>query len=1101
MPSTSETIISSSSESPSPSSSSSSSSSKSKSRTPTITSQHIPTTVITTSVPTPSPSTANIIPVIKDPFNGNGGPSRQYNVSRFGMEAYAAAIGAYPSNLFLCTFINTAMAGGVSLFISAFLLIIAWFIAKESHQKGKTLEHAFNFVAGNLLRVWALFYTPLALSAMYQLTISGGTAMMIVSSVSLLIFSVGAIIFLTWRILRASTERLLFEDLGTLLRYGTLYNTLAEEGTLFFLVTLLARFLWGLSVAMLSSYGTAQVGVLMAVELGHMLVIGLKWPFSQSGDNKFHLFLGVIRIIITGCSIAYLPALDTSPEVRQLFGYIQMALHLAVLIVMFALVLWNTIQVVLFYQSRHSFSWKGPTKTYNFENPVQTEQDWVLTGRPVSHRPEARMVDPTKTRRYTVQPYTSMGDLRSIPEDEIYRRRSLYRHSHQLPGNRRSRFPSDDDRSLTLDLRPEAIIPLSSSAGPMSARSTSPHPRSPGASIESMEGPIIPLQPTQLSTARFQPQRESYAKIQRMSHQQGVPDLRSRRMSEIFRDGRYLYVPDNNVSSVSSASVAQNDKKNAWTSVKGSLGAMFGRLGKKNGRRSSGDGSKPKAFEVIRPSRLPPVVLGSDRDDAFPRDEGDDNLRELNSLGISRFFQESGLNNERNRSLFVANPEAMASQAGSLQSSVSGMPTAPAILNRTASGATVHTLSQRSRTRQSTSADLSVIANGMGRLSPEHGASESRRVSLLGGGQHYPRNSVESNIAEALMTDAPLILHGGGVLKVSKGPEKAVQYWRKESGQYVESSAEPTEEKNPPPVSIAAPPPLLLLPSTRGQFLEASRVDTPNSSTRRTPSVRSRAGSRPDSPTESHHSSNLAVSAGRMHEILDRMFSDQDDDDSDVISEGEESCSTFSGRVSATILALHQKREYEESLVDVQSLYRSDTLEPVLEHHDGEHDEGHEGAIEGIIPVAKRTASTSGRPPHHSPRPGTLIRTFSGPTRSSSSSASLLLRPSKSGSLARPLGQTPLHSPSVLPFSGSTTSLHQLGSLSRQSSRTSLHNKGYNSMIQTHEQDSSKASGDNAASTGAAHGDMTDGSVMTHSHHLENAYIEPVALSPEKIET
>ncbi|KAF9576856.1 hypothetical protein EC968_003363 [Mortierella alpina] len=1078
-----ETTSSSTTEEPSPTTTSSSSS-KSKSRSAAATSQPSLPTATATASPTASPSAVYVVPVIKDPFR----QSRQYNVSRFGMEAYAAAIGAYPSKLFLCTFINTVMVGGASLFVSGFLLVIAWFLAKESHLRGKTLQHAFNFVAGNLLRVWALLYTPLALSAMYQLTIAGGSAMMAIASASLLMLSVGATVFLTWRILRASSELQLFEDLGTLLKYGTLYNTLTEEGTLFFLVTLLVRFLWGLSVAMLSSYGIAQVAVLMVVELGYMLVIGLKWPFSESGDNKVHLFLGFVRIVVTGCSIAYVHDLDTSPEVRQLFGYIQMAFHLAVFIVMFALVLWNTIQVVLFWQTRHSSAWRGPTKSYTFEGPPQTEHDWDLTSRPLSHQPDPRMSHAAKTRRYTVQPYTSVGDLLSVPDSEGYQHRSLYRHSHQPPDRRRSRFPSDDDPGLTLDLRPEAIIPLSSSAGPISARSTSPHPHSPGASIESVDGPSIALQPTQLSSsARFQPQRESYARIQRMSHQQGTPDLRSRRMSEIFRDGRYVYVPDNAPSSPTSAGV-QEEKQSAWASMKDSLSGLFGKIGSKSVRRSIGDGSKPKAFEVMRPPRPPPITLDSSRDGRLSRDGGDE-LRELNSIGISRFFQESGLNNERNRSLFVANPEAMASQAGSLRSSISGMPPAPARLNRTASEATsVYTLSHKHKAGQS-------FVNGVESLA-EQETPESRRVSVLSGPQ-YPRNSVESSIAEALMTDSPLILQGGGILKVSKGPEKAVQYWRKESGQYVESPGE--SDKKPHPVSIATPPPLLLLPTTRGPLFEASKVDVTTNGSRRTPSIRSRDGSRPESPTESLHSSNVAASAGRMHEILDRMFSDHDDDDdSDMISDGE-SCSTFSGRVSATILALHQKREYEESLVDSQSLYRSDALEPVPEQQDAEQVEQHSLNLNSPR-IAKRTASTSGRSPLQ-PRPNTLTRTFSGPARSSpGSSSALLLRPSKSGSLGRPLAQTPLHSPSVLPFSESTTSLHQMGTLSRQSSKASLQSKSYTPTIQEHEQDPLEAL---ACNEGGPLETSAIGTIHNKAspHPLQPSSTEPGPTSPEKPET
>ncbi|KAG0369943.1 hypothetical protein BGZ54_008338 [Gamsiella multidivaricata] len=973
-----------------------------------------------TSVPTTTTTLALIIPTITDPFNNRNWNSRQHNVSDFGMEAYAAAIGASPSHIFLCTLINVVIAGGAAFFIAAFLLVVAWFVAKESRQKGKTLQHAFNFVTGNLIRIWSLFYTPLALSAMYQLTISGGTLMTSIASISLLIFSVGSIILLTRKILRASTQLLLFEDLGILLKYGPLYNTLAEEGTLFFLVNLLVRFLWGLSVAMLSAYGIAQVAVLVAVEFGYMLVIGLKWPFSDSGDNKFHLLLGFVRIVVIGCSIAYVHDLNTSPEVRQLFGYIQMALHLGVFIVMFALILWNTIQVILFWQSAHRASWKGPTKTYSFEDAVEAEHDWVLTGRPLSRRPDSATMNPMKSRRYTVEPYSSITDLRSAPEDRLINHQSTYRHTLQLPEYRRSMFPSDVNRDMALGISPDAIVPLSSSPGPISARSISPPPHSP---VDSIEGPVIPLQPTQLSSARSGTQAGSYAKFQRMTHQQALPDFRSRRMSEIFRDGGYLYGPNG---TAGSTSMPSEGKQNTWKSVKDSLGGLLN-FGKRTATKSE-DGSKPKAFEVIRPPRSPPVM---DTPDDMSL-AGDDNLRELNSLGISRFFQESGRNNDQKRSLFVANPEAMASQATSLRSSFSGIPHHPPHLSRTLSATTsIRTMSYRPTLAQNVSADLNSGLTGIGSSTSEHGVPESRRTSVLSAQQTYPRNSVESNIAEALRSETPLKLQGGAILKVSKGPEKAVQYWRKESGHYVGSSAEPNpERKQHVPLPVATPP-LLLRSATRSPFFDSTQIDTvSNSNNTAAPSIKSRAGSRPESPTESHHSSNVAASAGRMHEILDRMFSDQDDGNSDEISEGEESCSTFSGRVSATILALHQKREQEE--FDAQSLYRPDTLEPVLEHHDPDANAQQDDEVSR--PGARRATSTSGKM-----RPGTLMRTFSGPTKSTSAStSSMILRPSKSGSLSRPLAQTPLHSPSVMPFSASTTSLLLPGALSRQPSRASL---------------------------------------------------------------
>jgi len=93
---------------------------------------------------TPSATGSLVIPTIVAPFEHY----RLANVSRFGMESYAAAIGAFPSSLFLGTLINAALVAGGSLAISAVLMGVAWVMAKENHQRGKTLYHASNFVAG-----------------------------------------------------------------------------------------------------------------------------------------------------------------------------------------------------------------------------------------------------------------------------------------------------------------------------------------------------------------------------------------------------------------------------------------------------------------------------------------------------------------------------------------------------------------------------------------------------------------------------------------------------------------------------------------------------------------------------------------------------------------------------------------------------------------------------------------------------------------------------------------------------------------------------------------------------------------------------------------
>ncbi|KAF9112870.1 hypothetical protein BGX27_002671 [Mortierella sp. AM989] len=1148
----------------SPSSSDSKSTSSSRTKSPKPTASPV-TRTTPTRTSTSSTTGSLIIPTITDPFTNTSDSSVHHNTSRFGVEAYAAAIGAFPLALFLGTLVNSALAAGASLVVSGALLGVAWIMAKENHQIGKTLQHALNFVAGNLLRVWLLVFTPLSLSAMYQLTISTSVGLTIASAASLLIVSVGATIFFTWRILRASSELLLYNDQATLLKYGALYNTLGQEGTLFFLVTLLVRFLWGLTIAMLSSFGVAQAAVLMVVEFGYVLVIGFKWPYGESGDNKFHLFLGIIRVVITGGLIAYIHSLDVSPNHRQLVAYIQMALHLAVFIVIFALALWNFIQVCMFWKLRHSDAWRGPTKTYSFEDPA--EQGWGLPSRPhsrstgahirgIATRPhdggeeEGDEFGAGKNKRFTVMSYSSLGSgsqdetrrtsmqhalhapsthhqllhIDSSDDDtlkygspaERYRqarlmelRQSRFNQSATLDGGSVSDGTMPDGRNGIISLTGSAVAALPSAAAHSGAGLLLSRPNSQSPSSEADES-------AKVSPRASSPLRESYANIQRMSHQQSAPDPRTRRMSDIMRDGPYLYDPRKEKEDNAQSALPETDaaRKNIFAGLITSLGTAF-RFGRRGGNVPSGDGSKPKAFEVMRPPRRnyapePP----SESMDETGSQAGGDQLRELHSLGISRFFQESDRGYEKNRSLFVANPSAMISRTGSLVSTVSGAvpqastAAAAARLNRNGSGTaeSIRTLNYaRSRgagigTGLGTSITGSAVGAGSGRQSSigdrgsivaasgiggidssnsEHGGTNSASdwdsrqasVAVAGGSgsgtcsQSYPpRHSADStnNIAEALTVDAPLLLHGGGILRVSKGPEKVVQYWHKESGQYVESIAESLkDEKLEGSVKAAegsgvvstqspiVPPIQTLQKSLPSQHQEVS-----------SPSIRSRSSiiggmnsgptssgptssvptsSSPESPTESQDSptaANVAASAGRMHEILGRMFSDKSvrlhsdhEHDSDSIL-SEDTASTFSGHISImqqTQSPLGRDDTGARLSEDAQSIEKLDVLEPVLGNSDSEQKDLDKTPRQSSMPYlagaadeasiqVKRASSASEKRLSETP----LMRTFSGPSRPSASVSNMggglrsgLLKSKQNLLSNRPLAQTPLHSPSV----------------------------------------------------------------------------------------
>ncbi|KAF9928492.1 hypothetical protein FBU30_002341 [Linnemannia zychae] len=1181
-----------------------------------------PTVVSTRTSPIRTPATSTspilIIPTIRDAFTNTSDSVVQYNVSRFGVEAYAAAIGAYPSTLFLGTLINAALAMVAVLLLSGVFLGIAWMMAKEKHQRGKTLQHALNFVTGNMLRLWSLLYTPLALTAMYQLTISGGIARTIGSAASLLIISVGATILFTWRILRASSEHLLFDDLGTLLKYGPLYNTLAQEGTLFFLVTLLTRFLWGLAVAMLPSYGVAQVAVVIVVELCYILIIGVKWPFSESTDNKFHVFLGIIRIVITGLSVGYIHEIEASPELRELLAYIQMALHLAVFIVIFALILWNAIQVGMFWRTRHSDTWKGPTKTYSFEDPTQeTEQGWGLNGRPflhsggASHSRGVVMLNNSrisgdgedeeefmagKNRRFTVMSYSSLGSSGTKREsmlgalhaqkrqqqlessdDETLRYGSpaeRYRQS-RLMDHRRSAFnqsASSETGSIINEPPVERNIgylgnaPLGNVVGVGSIKGRANSPSSDTTTVDQHHS--SPRRSNLAATRGHLPQRDSYTNLQRLSHQQPPVDPRTRRMSDITRDGPYLYNPpkeeqENNQEGRAAAVAREstNQGPGLWAGVKASLAGVF-RFGRRSNHSSpSSDGSKPKAFEVMRPPRRhyapdPESPTLSDNIDETGSQIGGD-TRQLNSIGLSKFFQESDRGYEKNSNLVVANPSAVISRTGSLVSTMSGaLGGHPSIrLQRDRSSTTDSVKTLRNVRSKGAGVGLGIgptaavsavpaspadnagsIKNnslGVDTASSEHGGAagsisasdrESRRASsalISGAGSitgcqlYPPRHSVESsnNLAEAMAIEEPLQLDGGGILKVSKGPEKAVQYFHKGTGSYNRSVADPFRDQTrlsrsegmsaTTIASSSISTPSLLLPpiqthqlgkgglKTESQSVSSSPVtksptstsggpsgttDISNSSNDNTSSgVQCLAGSDDSSPTESQPSpnTNVAVSAGRMHEILGRMFSDRSirlatssDHDSDSVL-SEDAHSSLSGPVSSTtgrrsLLGQSETTASTGHSDDIVSVEQYDYLQPVMEGSDPEDEDDYgsssvteNGIDQDVTPrqsnfalvspsatiIPNTAGSESGQrvdtlgkdtSPVLAERPPLLATTSVGGTTttisqsysdSRSTSPSVLskqqqqqpgkLRPKQRSIGGRPLAQSPLHEPSV----------------------------------------------------------------------------------------
>ncbi|KAF9948821.1 hypothetical protein BGZ65_007791 [Modicella reniformis] len=523
------------------------------------------------------------------------------------------------------------------------------------------------------------------------------------------------------------------------------------------------------------------------------------------------------------------------------------------------------------------------------------------------------------------------------------------------------------------------------------------------------------------------------------------------------------------------------------------------------------------------------------------------------------------------------------------------------------------------------------LIGGVDSLISEHGgtmtsASEkgSRRTSAavmsgsaVVGQLHSSRHSAESsnNIAEALTMDAPVLLQGGGILRVSKGPEKAVQYWHKETGRYVESIAESLKDDQTdgagsvpvtPAVTPAATTPVVapvvstakpaaavaaskLATSVAGTTPQSQAINTQsNQPTTQEPEQQdqqpmyqkqqqqqqqasspvlqsqlmneSSVGepSSPDSPTGSQESpttAQVAASAGRMHEILGRMFSDRSvrlhsdhEQDSDSILSEDTTASTFSCQRSASQRSILQRQQQQQPQTqptqqpgqvsrgggeiegphrldndDSQSIERYDMLVPVPEDSDLEteqesdltarpSDHSPRAAINGNISKVNGTGTNTGT--NTATRTSTSKATGTGSNRASTltipeSDPSLIKKSSFSGT------EKPFYSnaPLMRTFSGGLPSNSSGGSSNntanlrgllkpRQNSSSSSHQR--RPLAQTPLHSPSVQLGSSSSSASVAIGDL---SRQSSSHSIGGGgsgskpivleYIEsPTSLSP-----
>lgn len=203
------------------------------------------------------------------------------------------------------------------------------------------------FTVGNIIRfVFSYFLLPIVSLSMFQLVVAGSSPPVTVAMASLLLVTL--IAFSGWLLYVLAYTRprsFLFDDLPTVLLYGSLYNTYSDDAAPFALVPVLLTFIRGVAIGAVQPSGIAQIVLLAICEVITILTLHAFRPFhSPTSMNAYHTFFAAVRFSSILLMVAFAPSLGVSDGPKAWIGYAILLLHAIVLIFGFLL---NALQTIV----------------------------------------------------------------------------------------------------------------------------------------------------------------------------------------------------------------------------------------------------------------------------------------------------------------------------------------------------------------------------------------------------------------------------------------------------------------------------------------------------------------------------------------------------------------------------------------------------------------------------------------------------------------------------------------------------------------------------------------------------------------------------------
>lgn len=203
------------------------------------------------------------------------------------------------------------------------------------------------FSVGNVIRiVFSYFLLPIVALSTFQLLEADQSPNFAVALAAItLVLIVGFTAWLFYFIANARPKAHLFDDLSTVLLYGSLYNTYSDNAAPFAVIPVFLTFVRGIAIGAVQASGIAQLVLLAICEVITILTLHAFRPFhSPTSMNAFHTVFAAFRFGTVLLMISFVESLGVGDGSRDWIGYAILLMHALVLIFGFML---NAIQTMV----------------------------------------------------------------------------------------------------------------------------------------------------------------------------------------------------------------------------------------------------------------------------------------------------------------------------------------------------------------------------------------------------------------------------------------------------------------------------------------------------------------------------------------------------------------------------------------------------------------------------------------------------------------------------------------------------------------------------------------------------------------------------------